>query len=544
MKKRLLALILALSLLLTGCAELDKLQAELDQLLEQVQKPDTPDTPSKPNTPSTPNKPDNPNNPDNPSNPDDPTVPDAPEGKPQPADKATDGHTDKNNDGWCDDCKESVIIVFDFYAINDLHGKFDDAEGIVGVGGLTTYLKTEMAKDDNAILLSSGDMWQGSAHSNLTRGNIITEWMNHMGFVSMTIGNHEYDWGREPIEENAALADFPFLGINVYDTETDERISYCDSSVVVEQNGLRVGIIGAIGNVYGSIAEYMREGFEFKTGSYMTELVKAEATRLRTEEGVDYIVFSTHSGYMAYPQLDGYVDIIFEGHSHSTYVKTDDFGTYHLQGGGDNRGISHAEVTINFANGNSTVNEAETVSNYIYSSYTADPIVAELILKYNEEVGWVDEPLGTVSSYLSSSAIKRLVAELYYRKGMELWGDEYDIVLGGGMINTRSPYNIQAGPVTYIQLLPILPFDNELSLAKISGYDLKRIYQGTSYTYYLSPEHQDLFDTIENDKYYYVVTDRYSSAYSPNNMTEIAILNENIYARDLLAAYIKEGGLE
>lgn len=538
MKKRLLALILALSLLLTGCAELDKLQAELDQLLSQVQKPETPETPD---TPSTPNNPDNPGNP---SNPDDPTVPNAPEGKPQPADKATDGHTDKNNDGWCDDCRESVIIVFDFYAVNDLHGKFDDAEGIVGVGGLTTYLKTEMAKDDNAILLASGDMWQGSAHSNLTRGNIVTEWMNHMGFVSMTMGNHEYDWGRAPIEANAALAEFPFLGINVYDTETGEQISYCDSSVVVEQNGLRVGIIGAIGDVYGSIAEYMREGFEFKTGSLLTDLVRREATRLRTEEGVDYIVFSTHSGYMAYPQLDGYVDIIFEGHSHSSYVKTDDFGTYHLQGGGDNRGISHAEVTINFANGNSTVNEAETVSNYIYSSYTADPIVAELILKYNEEVGWVDDPLGTVSSYLSSSDIKRLVAELYYRKGEELWGDEYDIVLAGGLLNTRSPHNIQAGPVTYIQLLPILPFDNELSLAKISGYDLKRIYQGTSYTYYLSPEHQDLFSTIENDKYYYVVTDRYSSAYSPNNMTEIAILNENIYARDLLAAYIKEGGLE
>ena len=90
MKKRLLALILALSLLLTGCAELDKLQAELDQLLSQVQKPETPEAPD---TPSTPNKPDDSDNPGNPSSPDDPTVPDAPEGKPQPADKATDGHT-------------------------------------------------------------------------------------------------------------------------------------------------------------------------------------------------------------------------------------------------------------------------------------------------------------------------------------------------------------------------------------------------------------------------------------------------------------------
>ncbi len=541
MKKRLLALILALTLLLTGCTELDNLQAELDQLLSQIEKPDTPDTPSKPDTPDTPSTP---GTPDTPSTPDTPDNPDTPTDKPEPADKATDGHTDINNDGRCDDCSESVIIIFDFYAINDLHGKFDDAEGIVGVGGLTTYLKTEMAKDDNAILLSSGDMWQGSAHSNLTRGNIITDWMNHMGFAAMTMGNHEYDWGRAPIEANAALADFPFLGINVYDTETDERISYCRPSVVVEQNGLRVGIIGAIGNVYGSIAEYMREGFEFKTGSYMTELVKSEATRLREEEGVDYIVFSTHAGYKAYPELYGYVDIIFEGHSHSDYVKTDDFGIYHLQGGGDNRGISHAEVTINFANGKSAVNEAETVGSYVYANYTVDPIIAELILKYNDQVGWVDDPLGTVSEHMNSSSIKRLVAELYYRKGMELWGDEYDIVLGGGSLNTRSPHNIYPGQVTYLQLLPILPFDNELSLARISGYDLKRIYQGTGYTYYLSPEHQNLFDTIENDKYYYVVTDRYSSAYSPNNMEEIAILNENIYARDLLAEYIKKGGLE
>jgi 2',3'-cyclic-nucleotide 2'-phosphodiesterase (5'-nucleotidase family) len=401
-----------------------------------------------------------------------------------------------------------------------------------------------MAKDDNAILLASGDMWQGSAHSNFTKGNIITDWMNHMGFVSMTMGNHEYDWGRDAIEANAALANFPFLGINIYDTATGQRISYCDSSVVVEQNGLRVGIIGAIGNVYGSVAEYMREGFEFKTGSAMTAMVRNEATRLRNEEDVDYIVFSTHEGFGIYPELEDYVDIIFEGHSHSSYVKEDNFGTYHIQGGGDNKGISHAEVTINFANGQSSVNVAETIDNDVYQNYAIDPIVAELIEKYDEQIGWMYKPLGKVSQYTNSYTIKKLVAELYYERGMELWGDEYDIVLAGGSINTRSPNHIPAGNVTYIQLMPILPFDNQLSLAKISGYDLKRIFQNSKYTYYLSPEHQNLFSTIENSKYYYIVTDRYSSAYSPNNMQEIAILNEEIYARDLLAEYIKKGGLE
>lgn len=541
MKKKLLALILALALLLTGCAELENLPSELEQLLSGNQKPSEPDTPDTPSTPDTPDVPDNPTKPDVPDTPD---IPDAPTGKPEPADKATDGHTDINNDGWCDDCRESVIIVFDFYAINDLHGKFDDSEGIVGVAGLTTYLKTATAKDDNAILLSSGDMWQGSAHSNLTGGNIVTEWMNHMGFAAMTIGNHEYDWGREPIESNVDLAEFPMLGINVFDRATGKRVSYCEPSVVVEQNGLRVGIIGAIGDVYTSIAEYMRGDFAFKTGSYMTSLVRAEATRLRNEEDVDYIVFSTHEGYNIYSDLYGYVDIIFEGHSHQSYVKVDEYGIYHLQGGGDNSGISHAEVTINFANGSSTVNEAETVSSYVYKRYDPDPIVEDLILKYDKEVGWVDDPLGTVSQQLGSADIKQLVAKLYYERGMELWGDQYDIVLAGGYINTRSPHIIPRGDVTYLQILPVLPFDNELSLARISGSDLKRIFQGTRYACYLSPEHQDLFSTVKDNEYYYVVTDRYSSAYSPNNMEEIAILNERIYARDLIAEYIKSGGLE
>ena len=33
-------------------------------------------------------------------------------------------HTDSNNDDKCDTCYESVVIVIDFYVVNDLHGKF------------------------------------------------------------------------------------------------------------------------------------------------------------------------------------------------------------------------------------------------------------------------------------------------------------------------------------------------------------------------------------------------------------------------------------
>ena len=107
------------------------------------------------------------------------------------------GHKDVDTDKKCDDCGISVVTTFDFYAINDLHGKFVNTANTVGVEGLTTYLKQSAELDDNPIFLSSGDMWQGGAESNLTKGAIITSWMNAMNFASMTVGNHEYDWGEE-----------------------------------------------------------------------------------------------------------------------------------------------------------------------------------------------------------------------------------------------------------------------------------------------------------------------------------------------------------
>jgi metallophosphoesterase (TIGR00282 family) len=182
-----------------------------------------------------------------------------------------------------------VVIVLDLFAINDLHGKFLDSDAQIGVDELTTYLKNAYETEDHVILLSSGDMWQGSSESNLTKGFIITEWMNELDFVSMTLGNHEYDWGETYVEYNATLAGFPFLAINIYDRETNERAAYCKSSVLVQRGGARIGIIGAMGDCYSSISGEMSGGFYFKTGRELTELVKAESERLRAL-GADLIL--------------------------------------------------------------------------------------------------------------------------------------------------------------------------------------------------------------------------------------------------------------
>ena len=473
---------------------------------------------------------------------------------------AEDDHTDENNDGECDDCGISVVIVLDLFAINDLHGKFADTSAQVGVDELTTYLKNAYATEDHVILLSSGDMWQGSSESNLTKGFIITEWMNDLDFVSMTLGNHEYDWGESFVENNATLAGFPFLAINIYDRDTGEQVSYCRSSVLVQRGGARIGIIGAMGDCYSSISGEMSGDFYFKTGRELTELVKAEAELLRAA-GADFIIYSVHDGYGSggsgsisdsalsgyYDPIlsEGYVDIVFEGHTHQSYVMQDGDGVYHLQGGGDNKGITHAEAIINFANGSSTVTTAEIVSSSVYANMEDDPIVETLMEKYKEQVSAGDAVLGYNDAYRSGDYLRQLVADLYAKVAEEAFS-EYDVVLGGGFLSVRSPYNLGAGQVTYAQLQMLMPFDNTLVLCSVKGSDLKSKFINTSndnyfisYTAYGS----SLKGQIDSNATYYIVVDTYTSTYAPNRLTEIARYTEGVYARDLLADYVRAGGL-
>ena len=487
-------------------------------------------------------------------------------GNKEPASGLTDGckagsHTDDNDDGSCDYCAISVLVFVDLFAVNDLHGKINATSSQPGIGGLTKYLKT--VSNENSVLLSSGDMWQGSSESNLTYGAFITEWMNELGFVSMTIGNHEYDWTEKYIRDNAALAEFPMLAINVYDTKTGKRAEYATPSIVIERGGIEIGIIGAIGDCHSSISGDVNDGFTFKVGSELTSLVKAEATRLRNE-GVDFIVYSLHDGYensssgtklvqskdIAYyydtSLSNGYVDLVFEGHTHQSYVLSDSYGVYHLQGGGENKGISHAQVAVNSVTGTTNVRTAEIVKSSVYSKLSADPLVAELLEKYDDVISSAYEVLGTNRQYRDDSVVEQIVADLYYEFGVETWGDEYDIALGGGFVRTRNPYNLAAGQITYSDIYSLLPFDNNIVLCSISGSDLlSKFINSTNEDYYISSgvDINTLRNSIEPGKTYYIVTDTYTSTYAYNRCTEVARITDHVFARDLFAEYVRNGGL-
>ena len=241
----------------------------------------------------------------------------------------------------------------------------------------------------------------------------------------------------------------------------------------------------------------------------------------------------------------GYVDIVFEGHSHATYITTDDYGVYHLQGGGDNSsGLSYAYVSYNFANDNHTVNSARTVYHSEMADYGSDDIVDKLWDKYSEQTSIINTVLGYNDSKRNSNELRNIIATLYADLASSAWSD-YKVVLGGGYLSCRSPGYLAQGNVTYGDLYNLFPFNNRLALCSCSGLDLLNNYINTNNSNYFTAYTEyglSVKDSIDEKATYYIITDSFNYTYAKSNLKVIEYFDETVFARDLIADYIKSGG--
>ena len=446
--------------------------------------------------------------------------------------------------------RDNYTVIIDFYAINDLHGVVTESNTSAGISKTATYLKNQQ-EIQNVVVVSQGDMFQGTYESNSNRGNLISEWMREIGCVSMTYGNHEFDWGTSGMYENMELAGFPFLGINIFynskGAHPGERVDYASPSIVVEVSGVKIGIIGAIGNCLSSISGEMSQDIYFATGDELTNLVKAESTRLIEEENCDFIVYSIH-GSGRYDDEDsydetlstlGYVDVVFEGHTHSQYDYQDTGYVYHLQGSAYGKGLYHYQVVINSDTDESSVTLVEyvqTKSNM--SSLSTDPNV-DYLINEKYDVSSAYEVIGHNDEYKNSSQLRQIIADEYLRLGQEKWPN-YDIILGGGYISCRTPGYLPVGDVTFAQINQLFPFENDVVLCSIDGYHLKRQFlNSTNSNYFISCKAGVSSSSIDDNKTYYIVTDTYSSTYDANGCTEIArYSSEGYYQCHIIRDYI------
>ena len=91
------------------------------------------------------------------------------------------------------------------------------------------------------MLLDGGDTWQGSWSSLQTRGKDMIDCMALLKPDAMT-GHWEFTYGTERVKQAVDALGFPFLGLNIRDTEWNEPAF--EPSTMIERGGVKIAVLG------------------------------------------------------------------------------------------------------------------------------------------------------------------------------------------------------------------------------------------------------------------------------------------------------------
>ncbi len=425
-----------------------------------------------------------------------------------------------------------------FYALNDTHGavsyEIDNVQP--GISRLGNYLRREaLASPDEVVISSVGDMWQGTADSNLTHGAIMVDWMNIVGFDAMAIGNHEFDWGVTYIEQNLLRSNFPFLGINIRDPEGNTP-AWAAPSKIIQRGGWKIGVVGSIGDLEGSIAVSSLGGYSL-LDTYQ-ELSGEEAKRLKEEEDCDLVMILCHNGdYYVSSKYSSYIDLIFEGHTHQGYLYEDEYGIPHSQGWSNGDGMNYLHFV---REGDSLVySDGEEINGYSLCAESEDTATNHLISNYSSIIDPIkNEVLSESCPGLSRSQIANESTASMLTFYQEKYERSYEI--SAAFVNSGCARNsLPSGRVTYGDLYQALPFDNDNVLCSVSGQGLQLLLQDG---YCVSAAEGDLNSwNVDLSKTYYVIVLSYVSEQSSYSYLEEIERDSQNRQRDIYADAIRSG---
>ncbi|MCD8209407.1 MAG: 5'-nucleotidase C-terminal domain-containing protein [Coprobacillus sp.] len=372
------------------------------------------------------------------------------------------------------------------YANGDQHGVIEAGSGYVSYPTYITYIKEQMAGHDNSILISNGDLWQGTYESNIYYGEVLTELLDVAGYSCMTLGNHDFDWGQDVIRENKEKTNVPFLGCNIVYYGTDTLVDYVEPYTIVDTDcGLRVGIIGAINpDQWSSISSSYVQDIDFIDP---LEPMQKYSDYMRSTLGCEIIVASFHAGTddaRSYISALGeespntglpYIDAAFTSHDHTPNNGKIN-GVPYINSGDKNSYLSR--ITLNWSNGKVTSSETRNLNTASLSknSYPEDEEARELI---DNKITTEDKNKGNeVEGKLATSFYRycssgnygpRLAARSMYEY---CTSEGYNNLTCVFVNDTRAV--LSAGNVTYANILEAVPFFDKTVIMKVKGSVLSR----------------------------------------------------------------------
>lgn len=379
---------------------------------------------------------------------------------------------------------EPTINELTIYSINDFHGALLEDGDKVGISKLGNYLINEKTTNpESTIILSAGDMFQGTAVSSMTRGKAVVEAMNIIGFDAMTLGNHEFDWGVNQIkaffdksEENGE-ASFPFLSANVNYKNNYELVEWANPYTIVNRGNLKIGIIGLLGTDQTNdiLASHVKDYVFTDEFSAIKKYTKV----LRSEEDCDIVIVSAHldtadiNYQLSSLTGDEKIDALINGHTHQQYYGELKYNREiplpYVQSGSSGQYIGKITLEIN----SETKEVIDVASENMRATSVCHQESAEINHLMNNYQNYIDEAK-SVLGVAGENIYKNITGIWMATAIQEKMGTDLGVVNSGGVRGSAFPIYANDN-VSYGDIFEIMPFENTICSSTIPGKELLKI---------------------------------------------------------------------
>lgn len=403
---------------------------------------------------------------------------------------------------------------------NDHHGRFwQNKHGEYGMAARKTLiddLRDEIqAEGGSVLLLSGGDINTGVPESDLQDAEPDFKGMSKIGYDAMALGNHEFDNPLDVLFKQQDWANFPMLSANIYDKKTGKRLF--QPYAMFNKQGIKIAVIGL------TTEDTAKLGNPEFIGQVDFRDPKAEAKELIAElkktENPDLIFAVTHMGHyengnrginapgdvaLARYLNEGDLDMIVGGHSqepvcmegpnvikknfkpgdecqpdqqNGTYiVQANEWGKYVGRAdyefrNGELSMVSYDLIPVNLKKKINVDGQSQRV--FVQDEITQDKAMldflrpfeekgqSQLNVKIAESNGKLEGDRDVVR--FQQTNLGRLIATAH----MERAKADFAVMNSGGVRDS-----IEAGDITYKDVLTVQPFGNMVSYVDMSGQEV------------------------------------------------------------------------
>lgn len=421
-----------------------------------------------------------------------------------------------NNNNNDNDNKEQINELTILY-VNDFHGAIDETNGRYGIVRLGAALSREKGSAKASVLISGGDMFQGTALSNYDHGKTIVDIMNYLKFDAMVLGNHEFDWSYPEIAKyvdgnpDNGEANFPYLGCNIIEKSTNMRPTGTDAYTIVERGDLKIGIVGFMGeNNASDITQAMIEDYRFEEP---LSHIKQTVADLRVNKNVDIVIVAGHESETLNSKLANLtgnekVDAILNAHTHYNYsgyeTRSDGTKVPYLQAGsaGQKYGVIKLELD---AKTKKVLNATSTTKDN--TGTTKDSNIQTIVDQLKEETS----PIFNRILGVAESRVDRYGGADWAATALKEYANTDFAVINIGGIRSQAFPIYQGESITVAKIYEIMPFDNVVKTVTLSGSYVMQLFNHSDFVFSANVtesgnSHYINGQAIERNKMYTVAT--------------------------------------